>query len=147
VAEKLVFTASALMMNEEGQVLLGLRAPWKPAWPDHWDIIGGHVESGETLEEAMIREVREETGMTPTSFRWLACLPERRPDVNGDGSHHIYVVTSWDGGEPSNISDEHSELRWFQPSDLADIPNLADETYRDFVAQFSADGSPRPPHG
>jgi 8-oxo-dGTP pyrophosphatase MutT (NUDIX family) len=131
-------TASALMMDREGRLLLGLRAPWKKAWPNHWDVIGGHVEADETIEEAMIREVREETGVTPTSFRWLAVLPERRPDLNGDGLHHIYLVTTWADGEPRNICEEHSELRWFLPEELAGIPNLVDDSYRCLAASATS---------
>lgn len=127
-------TASGLLMNKRGRFLLGLRAPWKKTWPDHWDVIGGQVEAGETVEEAMIREVREETGVTPRSFRWLAGLPERRPDLNGAGLHHLYLVTSWADGEPRNVCNEHSELRWFLPEELADIPNLVDDSYRRFAS-------------
>jgi 8-oxo-dGTP pyrophosphatase MutT (NUDIX family) len=126
------------MMNEDGRFLLGLRASWKSAWPNHWDVIGGRVEAGETPEAAMVREVREETGVVPTSFRWLACFPERRPDLHGEGRHHIYLVTSWEGGEPRNICDEHSDLRWFLPLEVAIIPNLVDDSYRELTSRFDA---------
>jgi mutator protein MutT len=139
---KPVVTAGALMMNDEGRFLLGLRASWKPAWPDHWDVVGGRVEAGETPEEAMVREVQEETGVTPTSFRWLARFPERRPDLNGEGLHHIYLVKSWEGGEPRNICDEHSDLRWFLPEEIAAIPNLVDDSYRELTSSLSSHHSP-----
>lgn len=132
-----VVTASALIMNDEGRFLLGLRAHWKSAWPNHWDIIGGHIESGEVPEEAMVREVFEETGVTPTSYRWLACLPERRPDLNGNSLHHIYLVTAWEGGNPRNECDEHTELRWLLPEEMAKLPNLVDPAYCDLAAANS----------
>lgn len=124
-----VVTVGALLVNQHGQVLLGLRAPWKKAWPDHWDSIGGRVEAGETLDEAMKREVREEIGVTPTEFLWLECVPERRPDLYGDAVHHIYAVTAWTDGMPENICDEHTEIKWFAPAELLTLPNLADCDY------------------
>lgn len=124
-----VVTVGAFLLNAEGQFLLGLRAEWKKTWANHWDVVGGHVEPEETIEHALIREVSEETGVVPTSFEWIAAWPERRPDIHGNALHHLYLVTAWQGGEPRNICDEHSELRWFCPAELPDIPNLVDDAY------------------
>jgi 8-oxo-dGTP diphosphatase len=53
--------AAIILENDEGKFLLYLRDN-KPdiPFPDHWDLIGGHVEKGETHEEALVREVKEE---------------------------------------------------------------------------------------
>lgn len=53
--------AAIILENDKGEFLLYLRdnKPEIP-FPDHWDLIGGHVEEGETPEEALVREVREE---------------------------------------------------------------------------------------
>lgn len=53
--------AAIILENGKGEFLLYLRdnKPEIP-FPDHWDLIGGHVEEGETPEEALVREVREE---------------------------------------------------------------------------------------
>src|ERR1700722_19353993 len=58
-------TVGALLIRPNGRVLLGLRAPSKKAWPRHWDTIGGHVEDGESLDDALVREIQEEVGVTP----------------------------------------------------------------------------------
>lgn len=52
----------ALIRNAQGCVLMQKRALNRKIYPDCWDIIGGHVESGECLTVALAREVREETG-------------------------------------------------------------------------------------
>ena len=57
-------------MNSDRTVLLGLRSPAKNVWPGYWDIIGGHVEDGESLDDALIREVQEEVGVVPSQFRF-----------------------------------------------------------------------------
>jgi 8-oxo-dGTP diphosphatase len=53
--------AAIILENDKGEFLLALRdnKPGIP-FPDHWDLIGGHVEEGETPEEALVREVKEE---------------------------------------------------------------------------------------
>lgn len=53
--------AAIILENDKGEFLLYLRDN-KPdiPFPDHWDLIGGHVEEGETPEEALVREIREE---------------------------------------------------------------------------------------
>ncbi len=53
--------AAIILENDKGELLLYLRDN-KPAipFPLHWDLIGGHVEDGETPEEALVREVKEE---------------------------------------------------------------------------------------
>ena len=67
-------TVGAFFIRQGGEVLLGLRAPSKTSWPLHWDTIGGHVEDGETLRDTLIRESREELGVTPTKFELLINL-------------------------------------------------------------------------
>jgi 8-oxo-dGTP pyrophosphatase MutT (NUDIX family) len=52
----------ALIVNPEGQVFVQQRALDSHFLPGCWDIVGGHVEPGETLVGAMAREIQEETG-------------------------------------------------------------------------------------
>jgi 8-oxo-dGTP diphosphatase len=53
--------AAIILENDKDEFLLYLRDN-KPdiPFPDHWDLIGGHMEEGETPEEALVREVKEE---------------------------------------------------------------------------------------
>ncbi len=117
-------TVSALFVDRDRKVLLGLRAVWKRAWPGHWDAIGGHVEPGEVLDQALIRECREEVGLTPTRYELVLSEAERFPERNGAALHHIYVVSDWKGGNAVNLVEEHDEIRWFSLEEMAALPNL-----------------------
>jgi 8-oxo-dGTP diphosphatase len=63
--------AAIILENEKGEFLLYLRdnKPGIP-FPDHWDLIGGHVEEGETPEEALVREVKEELGLDLKKYKF-----------------------------------------------------------------------------
>jgi mutator protein MutT len=52
----------ALIRNEAGQVYVHRRTPTRRVLPGIWDIVGGHIENGESLEQALAREIEEETG-------------------------------------------------------------------------------------
>ena len=140
--EQAVRTAGALFIRPDGKVLLGLRAPSKKVWPLHWDTIGGRVEDGESPDQALIREAEEEVGVTPTRFRLIATVRERRPDIHGDALHHVYAVTRWQGGEPANVCDEHTELKWFSIDEMRRLTNIVDADYPAFALQaLLADGT------
>jgi 8-oxo-dGTP pyrophosphatase MutT (NUDIX family) len=131
--DKIANTVGALLIRPDAKVLLGLRAPSKKVWPEHWDTIGGHVEDRESLDDALIREVQEETGVTPTEFRLIATVRERQPERYGDALHHIYAVTSWQGGEPAKVCDEHTELKWFSIGEMRGLANIVDADYPRFA--------------
>ena len=53
------------VFNSRGEVYLQKRPEWKDMQPGKWDTsVGGHIDYGETPEQALIREVREELGIT-----------------------------------------------------------------------------------
>jgi 8-oxo-dGTP pyrophosphatase MutT (NUDIX family) len=52
----------ALIRNDRGRVFVQRRSVTRRVLPGIWDIVGGHVEAGETPEEALAREIKEETG-------------------------------------------------------------------------------------
>jgi 8-oxo-dGTP diphosphatase len=138
--DRIARTVGALFISPDGKVLLGLRAPSKRAWPCHWDTIGGRVEDGESLDEALIREVREEVGVTPIQFKLIATVKERRPETYGDALHHVYAVTNWQGGDPANICDEHTELKWFSISEMLLLTNIVDSDYPLFAQRAMTAG-------
>jgi 8-oxo-dGTP diphosphatase len=127
--DQIAKTVGALFIREDGRILLGLRAPWKKVWPCHWDTIGGRVEADESLDDALVREIREEVGVTPTQFRLIAIVVERQPEIYGEALHHIFAVTAWQGGDPANVCDEHREPKWFSVGEMRELTNIVDCDY------------------
>lgn len=83
--------AAIILENEKGEFLLALRdnKPGIP-FPNHWDLIGGHVEEGETPEEALIREVKEELDIDLKEFSFY----KKYECLTGDAYENIkYIYT------------------------------------------------------
>lgn len=64
--------AAIILENENGEFLFYLRdnKPGIP-FPQHWDLIGGHLEEGETPEEALVREAKEELDIKLKDFKFF----------------------------------------------------------------------------
>ena len=62
VAKREPNCVGALIRNDRGYVFAQRRLSTRRVFPGAWDIVGGHIEPGETLEEALAREIEEETG-------------------------------------------------------------------------------------
>ena len=100
----------------DGLVLLVHRHPARQNYPDCWDLVGGHVEPGEPPHQAVRRECQEELGVQIHD-----AVPFPMP-IDDPALHmYAFVVTRWDG-EPVNAEpEEHDDLRWFHPTDLANL--------------------------
>lgn len=110
---------AAALLVLDGSVLLVHRHPLRRWYPDCWDLAGGHIEPGEQPEQALRRECLEELGVhvhDPQPLQLSVSDPSLRM--------HAFLVTRWDG-EPVNAApDEHDDLRWFRPHEIAGL-NLA----------------------
>ena len=131
-----------LVLDREERVLLGFRAAHKRTYPLCWDIFGGHVEAGESLEEALVREFREELDIGVTRFRPLGeAMAEPNPALNGHKVYHSYLIEAWTG-ELANAGDEHTEIAWFPVADALALDSLT-ITARHAIAAWQADASGR----
>jgi 8-oxo-dGTP diphosphatase len=115
---------------QNGCVLLARRSPKRHAYPDVWSFPGGHVDEGETLAEALIRELNEELAVAPTTYTLMGTISDPNAAPADPITYHMYAVTSWDGGEPTIIDEEHTKLTWFPFDDAAALTDLALDDYR-----------------
>lgn len=111
-------------------LLLARRSPQRRAYPGLRSFPGGHVEKNETLDDAAVRELREEVGVAPTKYTPLGSINDPNSDAGDSITYHMYAITAWEGGEPTMIGDEHTELGWFALDAAAALPDLAFEEYR-----------------
>jgi len=103
------------------RVLLVRRA--HPPLQGYWGLPGGRVELGETVTEALLREVREETGLTVTIDRYLGYVDAIDRDEAGRVRYH-YVVQYFaarPAGGTLAAADDAADARWVR---LAEIPAL-----------------------
>jgi 8-oxo-dGTP diphosphatase len=112
--------AGIVLVNSRGEILLNLRDN-NPAinWPNRWDVIGGVVEDGETPDECMIREMREETGEELGPFELFKVYEV--PLL--DGRTALFHVYSAHLDKPASalILGEGQEHRFFSVRDLEEI--------------------------
>ncbi len=78
-----------------GRILLARRSADRSFYPGVWDVIGGHCERDEAPADALVRELREEIGVTARAFDEIAVLPEPQPIEHGEAQYHIFIVTAW----------------------------------------------------
>jgi 8-oxo-dGTP diphosphatase len=81
--------AQALIFDRDGKLLIYLRDD-KPdiPFPNHWDFFGGHLEDGETPEQALEREVKEEIGVQLIGWKFF----RRYPCLEGDAYPNIKFI-------------------------------------------------------
>ncbi len=98
-----------LVLDAEDRVLLARRAhdPGKGGW----DLPGGFVDEAEAPEDAVHRELAEETGLEVRVEAFLGHVVDRYGE-DGDETLNCVYVTRVAGGEPT-AADDVAELRWF----------------------------------
>ncbi|MCL4529660.1 MAG: NUDIX domain-containing protein [Chloroflexi bacterium] len=107
-----------IIQNSDGEVLLLLRDN-KPtiAYPNHWTLVGGKVEDGETPEMAAHRELKEETGLETDLSFWKRY----------DRQHQALIVDQFvyagkvDASRETLVLGEGQDVHFYKPHDIKDL--------------------------
>jgi 8-oxo-dGTP diphosphatase len=111
---------------KNGAVLLVHRSPTRRAYPDLWDLPGGHVEAGESESQALAREMHEELGV-----HIVAESSSRLGDLHaGSGQDAVHVsvwqISDWGGSPTNHAPEEHDDVAWVEISELGGLPLVFD---------------------
>jgi 8-oxo-dGTP pyrophosphatase MutT (NUDIX family) len=127
----------ALIVDDDGRIFVQRRSPDRRLFPDSWDIVGGHVEPGETSESALRREIAEETGWalfqilgTVGEYAWTGNDGVRRVETD------FLVRVEGDLSRPRLEKGKHHGPRWVTEADTAwldDPPGVNDGLIRRIV--------------
>lgn len=106
--------AVAVVIERDGAILLGRRGP-NSREPGRWSFPAGFVDRGETVEDAAIREVREETGLVIEIGPLLGLYSRRGETVV------LAVYTAASASGTPVAGDDLDRLEWFDPSQPPDL--------------------------
>lgn len=115
--------AHALIMRD-GLVLVTRRSEINDYMPLKWDIPGGFVEPGEPIEEALRREIKEETNLNVRVnkvlyiYSNLSQLPEKQV-------FQAVYLCEYENGDIKLNPEEHDEHAWISKEEMADLEAIA----------------------
>lgn len=101
-------------MRKGNQVLLGRKAPGVGPYADTWHTPGGGVNLvQETCEEALVREVREETGLEVTNLKKVAWDTDIEPNKQGELTYYVFLAYTCDYTSGDiKPADDIQQLKW-----------------------------------
>ena len=119
----LALSVKMILLDENGMCLLLKRSMSSKGNPGKWDLPGGKIDAGETFDQALLREVWEETGLNSDVIGVAGTSYSESP------THRIVYLILEGLAAPGDVqlSDEHEEYTWVHPRELPQI---------DLVRQF-----------
>jgi len=114
--------AVAVIVNNDNKILLLKRGEGAPWMPNKWSLVGGRIEKDETAQQALEREIEEETGLEAKKFTESFKIERHAESVE-------YVFACRYEGDPTdiNLDDENSNYGWYDVSEmeyLDTVPHL-----------------------
>ena len=111
---KSIEVAAAIIINN-GKIFACQRGYGE--WKDWWEFPGGKIESGETPEDALLREIREELSIDISIDRHLTTVDYNYPNFHL--TMHCYICQLKDDLQPHLL--EHEAARWLCRSELEEV--------------------------
>ena len=112
MSEKIVEVAAAVMLRAEGREFLLAQRPEGKVYAGYWEFPGGKLEAGETVRQALVRELYEELGISVTECSpWLT---RQFTYPHATVRLHFWRVTAWTGEIGITAPLEHSAVDWME---------------------------------
>jgi len=116
IIRELERSVNVVIRNDKGEILIMKRSPNEFNHPNFWDFPGGKVEDNETLEEAAVREAKEESGLDielEGGYFNIYKFEDRNIDV--------YSFFAKPKTGKATLSEEHTEFKWITKEDLSNF--------------------------
>lgn len=113
--------AAAVIQDETGRVLLLQRGPTAPTFPEHWGVVTGYVDAGETPAQTALREIAEELNVTGRILR------AGEPFLVDIGRAVVRVwplLCALDDPGAIRLADENQRFAWVFASDALARPTV-----------------------
>ncbi|UOD51695.1 Nudix family hydrolase [Orrella daihaiensis] len=123
MTDPIIDVAVGVLLTDNGKVLLGDRPAGKP-WAGWWELPGGKLEPGESVMQALGRELKEELGIELTDATPWVTYIHRYPTTTV--RLHFCRVTGW-VGEPQTL--EQQQLKWVDIATATELPDLLPAAY------------------
>lgn len=114
----MLFVVAAALTNQEGEILLQKR-PYGKQMAGLWEFPGGKVDTGESPESALVRELQEELGIDVSKENLVPITFASEPLGDRNLLLLLYRCSNW-SGEPAAL--DSPELRWMLPRDMDELP-------------------------
>src|SRR6266545_2859254 len=108
-------TVRSVVIDPQGRMLIIRRSSTDPLHGGAWDLPGGQVETGETLEAALARETQEEIGLKLAHPKLLFATSDIR---SGASKTWLFFVQEASEEIIVSLGDEHDEYKWINPAEL-----------------------------
>lgn len=129
--------AKAVLTDEQGYYLV-LRRSNHPRFGDDPDLPGGTLDEGETLEQTLVREILEETGIALDASN--ARKKYEGTDFSKNGTQYVLFMAALANRPAVTISWEHLSYEWLSHADFLLRIQTAKDSYMHMVYEVMADG-------
>lgn len=111
-------TTLCYIENNDCYLMLHRTKKKKDVNKDKWIGVGGHAEGNETPQECLLREVKEETGLSPTSYKFRGLITF----ISDEYEAEMMCLFTADGYTGELITCDEGELEWVKKSDVPQLP-------------------------
>ncbi len=111
-------TTLCYIENNDCYLMLHRTKKKKDVNKDKWIGVGGHAEGNETPQECLIREVKEETGLLLTSYKFRGLITF----ISDEYEAEMMCLFTADGYTGELITCDEGELEWVKKSDVPQLP-------------------------
>ena len=119
--DRIGVSVGALLHDGHGKLMLQQRGPKARDERGRWDLCGGAVEFGDTIEDTIRRELKEELNLVPKSMEFLVAYDSHRVSDKDEKMHWVTIIYAVQI-DPSKVKinepDKIAETRWFTADTL-----------------------------